>query len=518
MSRSRTPSSAELGRVSATTAITWPDPLGGRTFMTCASCGQTAKVKLDGADRLRVHCFTGCDQDAALAGINRDQVVAELPGRDDLLSAPDPPDVPDGRELLDDLVAFIRRFVVMSEAQARVLALWIPHTHAFEAAETTPYISITSAEKESGKTRVLEVLSTLVARPWFTGRTTAAVLIRKIDAERPTLLLDESDAAFKGDKEYAEALRGQLNTGYRRGGAASLCVGQGANISYKDFETFSPKAIAGIGSLPDTVASRSIPIRLERRAPDEKVERWRERRGRDQAEPLRQRVEAWAAAYVGQLRGAEPEIPDELGDRAQDTAEPLLAIADCVGGEWPQRARVALIELHAQTVVEDDSIGVRLLADIAHAFEHFDTDKLASEQLLGYLHSLDEAPWAEWGKAGKGLNAKGLADVLRRFRIKSRAVRLDDGVAKGFKREQFEPVFARYLRFSGYAVTTRKDAGETADSVRLQEVDVTAVESGAIPLRERDVTDVTGDDPLTPATEAEEAEIQRLLEGEKRAA
>jgi hypothetical protein len=98
---------------------------------------------------------------------------------------------------------------------------------------------------------------------------------RKIDAERPTLLLDESDAAFKGDREYAEALRGVLNSGHRRGGKTTVCVGQGAEIGFKDFSTYCPKAIAGIGKLPDTVQSRSIPIRLKRRAPGERIERFR---------------------------------------------------------------------------------------------------------------------------------------------------------------------------------------------------------------------------------------------------
>jgi len=62
-----------------------------------------------------------------------------------------------------------------------------------------------------------------VPRPWFTGRVTAAVLVRrievrKIEADSPNLLLDETDAAFKSDLQYAEALRGILNSGYRRGG------------------------------------------------------------------------------------------------------------------------------------------------------------------------------------------------------------------------------------------------------------------------------------------------------------
>jgi hypothetical protein len=102
-------------------------------------------------------------------------------------------------DMLDTLADFVRRYVVLTPAQATVIALWIVHTHAIEGADCTPYLAITSAEKRSGKTRLLEVLQQLVARSWFTGRATAAVLARKVDAESPTLLLDESDAAFKGD-------------------------------------------------------------------------------------------------------------------------------------------------------------------------------------------------------------------------------------------------------------------------------------------------------------------------------
>src|SRR5439155_13386826 len=133
---------------------------------------------------------------------------------------------------------------------ADTLALWTEHTHAVEAADATPYINVTSVEKRSGKSRLLEVLELLVRRPWFTGRTSAAALYRKTHAEGPTLLLDESDAAFK-DREYSEAARSILNSGWRRGGKATVCVGQG-DVSVRDFNTFSPKAIAGIGRLPDT--------------------------------------------------------------------------------------------------------------------------------------------------------------------------------------------------------------------------------------------------------------------------
>jgi integrase len=258
-------------------------------------------------------------------------------------------------ELLDEIAGFVRRFVVMSPAQSDAAAVWVVHTHVFGAAEQTPYLAISSAEKRSGKTRLLEVLELLVARPWLTGRVTAAVLARKVDAERPTLLLDESDAAFKGDKEYAEALRGLLNTGHRRGGKSTVCVGQGGDIGYKDFSTYCPKAIAGIGKLPDTVADRSLPLRLERRAPDEKAERFRRRDAEVDALALRGPLEE-LAELGPRLEAARPDLPAELDDRAQDAAEPLLAIADLAGGDWPDRARRAIVELRAAASQRDAAI------------------------------------------------------------------------------------------------------------------------------------------------------------------
>lgn len=419
-----------------------------------------------------------------------------------------PGPMPDLGELLDELAGFVRRFVVMSEAQADAVALWIVHTHTFEAAEQTPYIAISSAEKRSGKTRLLEVLELLVARPWLTGRVTAAVLARKVDAERPTLLLDESDAAFKGEKEYAEALRGLLNTGHRRGGKSTVCVGQGAELSYKDFSTYCAKAIAGIGKLPDTVADRSLPIRLERRAPDERAERFHRRDVVLEVEPLRAALgQLDTVEMVVSLEIARPVLPSELDDRAQDAGEPLLAIADQAGGDWPDRARRALVELHGGRELDDESAGVRLLADIQTAFA--ERDRIATADLLAALHALDEAPWGDW--YGKPLSARKLAEKLRPYGVHSRTVRYDDGsTPKGFLREQFEGTWSRYIPPSPLSkrhnATTRSGSGIEPDFKTPQDGDVADTKSAANPLHDCDVADVADRD----AQEAAEAEIDRL--------
>jgi hypothetical protein len=346
--------------------------------------------------------------------------------------------------LLSDVAAVLRRYVVLSDVQLVALALWVLHTHAIAGAYTTPYVSITSAEKACGKTRLLEVLEVLVARPWFTARTTAAALTRKIEAEQPTLLLDESDAAFKSDKEYAEGLRGLLNSGYRRGGKTTVCVGHSANIKTRDFSTFSAKAIAGIGELPDTVASRSIPVRLKRRAPDEQIARWKGHRRVDQdAASLRQRLEAWASANTNTLDTAEPEPVEQLGDRAAECWEPLLAIADLAAGDWPQRARSAALVLSAGEATDETSHGVLLLAAMRHAIG--DRANIATDELLTAINVNAELPFGGWHD-GRGVGPHFLAKHLGAYKIKPKSIRVGDKTPRGYAREDCEDAWSRYLR------------------------------------------------------------------------
>src|SRR5271165_1657546 len=290
-----------------------------------------------------------------------------------------------GIEVLTGVAEFVKRFVSLTNLQASSVALWVAHTHAVDAADTTPYMNISSAEKQCGKTLLLEVLSLLVAKPRLTGSASRAVLVRKIDAQQPTLLLDESDAAFASDREYAEALRGVLNSGHSRDGVASLCVGQGTNITFKDFRVFCPKAIAGIGKLPDTVADRSIPIRMKRRAPGEKVERFRRRNYSVESSKITKQLAEWLTPKLGTLKAASPEMPELMSDRQQDGCEPLLAIADLAGKEWPSRARTALVEVLSGEAAQDNSIGIRLLSDIREVFRQSTIERIFTIDLVAGL-------------------------------------------------------------------------------------------------------------------------------------
>jgi hypothetical protein len=316
-------------------------------------------------------------------------------------------DIDNGAELLDDIVTFMRRFIVATDEQLTVAALWVLHTHAFNAAEMTPYLYITSPEKRSGKTRLLKLLQLLVAKPWLVVLTTPATLYRKIDDEHPALLLDEIDALFStaGSNTKREDQRAIFNAGYEITGTVPRVVRSAAGkMEVVDFNVFSPKAFTGIGTpLPDTVADRSIPIRLQRKTKDEKVERLRVKLVRPQAVPLKARAELWTKLRVDELREMEPKLPDKLHDRAQEVWEPLLAIADMAGGDWPAKARDSAVTLQAD-MAEAESPSELLLRHLRDAFKkRRDVAKIATVDLLSDLIEREDAPWSErWRAAIEG--------------------------------------------------------------------------------------------------------------------
>jgi hypothetical protein len=347
----------------------------------------------------------------------------------------------DGAALLECVSSYIGRYVSASADQLPVLALWSVHTYLISEIDCTPYLAITSAEKQSGKTRLLDVLKTLVREPWLTGQVSPAVLFRTVDKKQPTLLLDESDATFKGDKEYAEALRGILNTGYHRGGVASRCVGK--DFETKDFSTFCPKAIASIGKLPGTIADRSMAIRLKR-ARRGAVKRFRERDVELEAFDLRANIVRFTDSIKAVVAVHRPALPDELSDRQQDATECLVVIADLAGGKWPELARTSLISLCVEAQGDDDSNGVKLLSDIRHVFEEKAVDRIPSADLVDALAEIETSPWCEWCQ-GKPITAYKMAGLLRPYNIKSKNLRTDGRVPKGYYRHDFEESWGLYL-------------------------------------------------------------------------
>jgi hypothetical protein len=348
-----------------------------------------------------------------------------------------------GAEMLDDVHAAYTRYVIFPSSEAAdAVTLYTAATHAQTAWEHASRLVVKSPIKRCGKSRLQEVARELVNRALPTTNISPAALARSISHDDPpTLILDEADTVWgKKDQrsEGAEDLRGILNAGHSRGWP--YVRWDAAARRAENCPTFAMAIIGGIGDMPDTIEDRAVVISMRRRAPGENVTQWRGRRAVPKLHELRDRLHAWVDSHRDDLAEAEPDLPAE--DRAADVWEPLVAIADLAGGDWPDRARKACQALAADVRPDPDTAGERLLADLYDVFG--DDDQVFTQTLITRLCAIDEAPWAAWHR-GEPITPRGLATLLRPWGIKSANVRLPEGQAKGYTRADLADPWKRYV-------------------------------------------------------------------------
>lgn len=371
-----------------------------------------------------------------------DRAVAEARKNDKpLFPAIEPWPTPvNGAALLDELTTAIRQYLILPPYGAEIVALWIVHAHAHDAAVISPILAAQSPEKGCGKTTLLDVLEATVPRPLLAANITQAVLFRVVELHKPTILIDEGDRFLHGNEE----LIGVLNSGHRINGGVWRC--EGDNHTPTCFRTWSPKAVASINVLPDTLQDRSIPIRLKRKRIDERVRSFRLDRC-DELKTLACKAARWAADHLDQLRTSDPEMPGKLTNRTADNWRPLLAIADLAGGDWPKKARsAALSHINVAAGPGDGDLPLQLLADCRTIFySHDDIGTVVTPtQLVTRLIGLPERPWSDM-RDGRGLSTHTLAKMLKPFDIKSVQMRHEHLRDRFYQRRDFEDAWVRYL-------------------------------------------------------------------------
>ena len=353
------------------------------------------------------------------------------------LPEPEPSENPvNGAALLDEIVSAIQRYVVLPMHAARACACWVLHTFLAEHFLVSPRLCISSPTKGCGKTTLLDVLYRLVSRPLLASNVTPAAVFRVIEKYKPCLLIDEADTFLGVNDE----LRGILNSGHRKGGSVLRVTGD--DLEPRQFATFAPCGIALIGTLPPTLADRSIPIQLNRRRPNEPVESFRpDKAGR--LEQLARQAARWARDNAVAVAAADPEMPEEVTNRARDNWRVLKAIAIVAGGKWPEHIDEAAKA--AQARGQDEASRLELLLEDIRAvrFDANDTE-VRSADLVQHLIELEGRPWAELSH-GKPLTQNRLARLLKPLAIGPGNVGPENSRARGYKRDQFKDAFERYL-------------------------------------------------------------------------
>jgi hypothetical protein len=349
---------------------------------------------------LKRHEKEPIDIASILAQAERDDAAANPPAG----PPPDPRDSGgDGGHIFNDpnhnpatwVERFARQYLVMSEHALVVYVLWLAATHVYDRFSIAPRILLTSEESESGKSTALELARTLMYRANEEAVATEAAIRDHLTQGFCSIALDEGDL-------YEPAARRALlrlwNLGHARGTKFSMMVGG----QRKQFNLFAPMIAAGLGRiLGSPQLTRTFVLRM--RPYDEKTgpeldwtapgdDRDTAESRKEAADALYRYLRRWATTRKFNLR---PRLPAGIIRRSADNFRSLLSVADACGGDWPQRAREALVTLIRETA--DDQPKAIILRHGLLLFQRLEADVLEIDMFNRELHKLSE-PEFDWNR------------------------------------------------------------------------------------------------------------------------
>jgi hypothetical protein len=346
------------------------------------------------------------------------------------------PEPVDTAELLAEIETKFRRYVVVSDAIAAATALWVPFTYMVEIAVHAPKLLFHFPEKDAGKSTALGVLHWMVQRAYPAIEASGASIYRIVDRLKPTLLLDEADKTFRRNTMLAHI----INASWTNSGQKIPRVGPRGEIM--EFDPYSTQAIAMKGlDMPDTTLSRCILCMIWPKLSTEKVKKFNYVDD-EEFKTLRRKLARWAVDNAAALRDADPEPAPGFNNRVEMNWRTLLAIADLAGGDWPERARTAALELR-EADSSEPSDGIKAFAAMQQLFGA--REEITSAEVCKTLTADSDSEWCNF--RGKGpISQTQLAALFKPYEIHPVKVGPSGRRLNGYRREQFAKAFARLLQ------------------------------------------------------------------------
>lgn len=310
---------------------------------------------------------------------------------------------------------FLRDYIAMPETTPLVIATWTAAAYLLDVWDRFPHLGISSPEKRCGKTTLLELLNLVAPKPRYTTNISPAALYRIIEAERPTLLMDESQSLARRGSEQSEVIREILNAGIGPNAKVIRCGG--ANMTeIVEFSVYSPKVFAMIGKLDSVLADRTLPVDLRRKTPADVVKRFRHRLVAQEGEVLKIGLENWCRENRDKIQDVYDHIePFPIdNDRMADLLTPLQAVLAVANGPREVLKEYAFLLDRRDREQEMQTPGVQLLFACKELFEG--KAFIGTDLLIERLKARKEEPWDRWNRTG--LNRETLSALLRPYDIR----------------------------------------------------------------------------------------------------
>ena len=364
-----------------------------------------------------------------------------------------------GKALINAIESIVKKYVVVTDEEALAITYWILQTYNMDAFTYAPRLLIISPEKRCGKTTLLSLLGLLSYRAYPIGNCTASVLYKVIEAEQPTILIDEADSFFNGNNE----IRNIINVGFQdKFGVARSCGKNYENI--KNYRVFSMMAIASINNLPDTIMDRGIKINMRRNLPTETVSSLRERDVRDEFEVIKQKCRRFMLDYGEQAGKYIAGNINGLNNRVCDVWEGMIGIASIIGDE--ARLIKAAQQITLKNAEDTESLKNLLLKHILQIFINNHFFDVSSSELVSKLVEIEDSPWLEYNN-GRAITPHKLAFLLKEYKITTFQKNVNGHNTKHYNFEAFADIFARYIPKEFKQAMHIKEGG--LDSILIQE-------------------------------------------------
>ncbi len=310
---------------------------------------------------------------------------------------------------LDALAAFLLRYVVLPDRRTALwIAAWALGTWCYRAFRIFPYLSIRSAEKRCGKSRLLGLLARVCfnASP-VTAHPTEAQLYRSAARTGGAQLFDEVET-LRGDKDRFDALITVLNVGFERGGVVTRLEKRGERFVEEPYEVYAPRVLAGIAGLKDTLEDRALPLFMLRKRRSEPVVRLSPATEAE-TQALRQACGLACLTEIARIASAYDEAPallerEGIDDRAVDLWSPLIAMTRVADREdHGQRTRELLDVARELGAVRDADADAGTTARLVEALDTIRVGYGETITPADLLEALRARPGWDWLKSGRRL-------------------------------------------------------------------------------------------------------------------
>lgn len=355
---------------------------------------------------------------------------------------------------------YIKRYIQFpDELYLNFISLWVIGTYFFMIFRYYPYVWL-NAEKGSGKTLLMEVLSVIAFNGDLITNPTESVIFRDISNNLITMFIDEVEQLRKRDKDAYSSIISLLNSGFNKSGSVkrSERTGKG-NFVVKTFSAYSPKMFAGINDIDDVLQDRTVRIPLLRKKENEVIQRYKETTKifnlhRSIRDDLYTIALSHAKEIADKYHTGESEIEGlaHLNNRELDIWEPILILANIIDAESENTRLTDMMEELSKKSTDEkqaDSISqnetYKLLNILKPMIEELspvknENDKLIfkADEVFNYFKASEEYEWLERKNA--------LTSRLKKVKIKSEQKRIDSEKIRVYimKLSEFQDLCERF--------------------------------------------------------------------------